>query len=239
MKHETITYEADGLTMHGKLVFEAAGGPRPGVLVFPEAFGLDQRAINRAEQLAELGYIALGCDLHGEGRVVEQLQDAMAELRPLFEDPNRTRARALGALQALITHPEVDPTRVAAIGFCFPAPLELARSGADLRAIVGFHTSLGTKLPVTRRGVIKGHVLVCIGYDDPFITASQRAEFESEMRGVGADWEMNLYGGTVHSFTNQEAALRNMPEAIRYNPESHARAWASGLALLERTLMQN
>jgi dienelactone hydrolase len=236
MHQETLTYEADGLMMRSRLMFEPAPGPRAGVLVFPEAFGVDAHAIRRAERLAALGYVAVACDLHGEGRVIDDLQEAMTRLQPLFEDPARTRARASGALRALAARPEVDQARIAAIGFCFPMPLELARSGAEIKAVVGFHTSLTTKAPVVAKGAIKARMLVCIGADDPFIPATHRAEFESEMRSTGADWQMNVYGGTVHSFTNDEAAKRNMPEAIRYNPEADGRAWASALDLFARVL---
>jgi dienelactone hydrolase len=236
MHQETLTYQADGLTMRSRLMFKPARGPRAGVLVFPEAFGLDAHAIRRAERLAALGYVAVACDLHGEGRVIDDLQEAMSQLQPLFEDPTRTRARALGALLALGARPEVDRARIAAMGFCFPMPLELARSGAEIKAVVGFHTNLATKAPVVTEGAIKARVLVCIGADDPFISAAHRAEFESEMRNTGTEWQMNVYGRTVHSFTNDEAAKRNMPEAIRYNPEADARAWASAVDLFARVL---
>src|SRR5580700_8801463 len=119
MHQETLTYQADGLTMRSRLLFEPAAGPRAGVLVFPEAFGLDEHAIERAERLVALGYVALACDLHGEGRVVDELQEAMAQLQPLFDAPSQTRARAAGALQALAGRPEVDAARIAAMGFCF------------------------------------------------------------------------------------------------------------------------
>lgn len=238
MRQETLTYQADGLSMRSQLIFEPAPGPRAGVLVFPEAFGLTAHAIGRAERLAALGYVALACDLHGEGRVVDDLQAAMALLQPLFDDPARTRARATGALQALTARPEVDAARVAAIGFCFPMPLELARSGADLRAVVGFHTGLATKAPRTDARAIKARVLVCIGADDPFIPPDQRAAFEAEMRDAGVDWQMHLYGRTVHSFTNEEAAKRNMPDVIRYSAEADARSWASLRQLFLETLGQ-
>jgi dienelactone hydrolase len=236
MHQETLTYQADGLTMRSQLFVDPAHGPRAGVLVFPEAFGLDEHAIERAERLAALGYVALACDLHGEGRVVDDLQEAMAQLQPLFDNPTRTRARAAGALLTLAARPEVDAARIAAIGFCFPMSIELARSGAEIRAAVGFHTTLATNAPAVDPGAVKARVLVCIAADDPFIAANQRAEFEAEMRDVGADWQMNVYGRRVHSFTNQEAAKRNMPEAIRYNAESAARAWASALDLFAQAL---
>jgi dienelactone hydrolase len=236
MHQETLTYEADGLVMRSRLFYNPSDEARAGILVFPEAFGLDKHAISRAQRLAELGYVALACDLHGEGLVVDDLQQAMTMLQPLFDNPIRTRARAIGALDALAARPEVDAARIAAIGYCFPASLELARSGAAIRAAVGFHTGLETKAPVTQVGTIRADVLVCIGADDPFIPASQRVDFESEMRQVNANWRMNLYGGTVHSFTNPEAQRRNMPDAIRFSARADADAWACAMDLFDRVL---
>lgn len=238
MHHETLTYQADGMTMRSQLFFEPASGPRAGVLVFPEAFGLGEHAISRAERLAALGYVALACDLHGEGRVVDDLQEALGLLQPLFADPMRTRARAAGGLKALVNRPEADPARVASIGFCFGGTmsLELARSGAELKAVVGFHSGLATGAPKTDAQAIKARILVCIGADDPMIPPDQRAAFEAEMRDAGVDWQMHLYGNTVHSFTNPEAAKRNMPDAIRYSAEADTRSWASLQELFSETL---
>ncbi len=220
MHQETLIYQADGLTMRSQLVYKPAPGPRPGILVFPEAFGLDANALARAEHLAELGYVALACDLHGEGRVVDDLQEAMTMLQPLFDDPMRIRARASGALQALAARPEVDEARIAAIGFCFPAPIELARSGAQIRAVVGFHTGLATNAPLAAATPFRLACWSASARMTLFIPEDQRASFESEMRRANVDWQMHLYGGTVHSFTNPEAAKRNMPmrSAITLKP---------------------
>lgn len=240
MHHETLTYTADSLTMQSQLFFEPGSGRRAGVLVFPEAFGLGDHAISRAQRLASLGYVALACDLHGEGAVIDDLPAAIALLQPLYAEPARTRARARGGLDALTARAEVDAERVAAIGFCFGGTmaLELARAGADLRAVVGFHSGLATTAPKTDAKAIKARVLACIGADDPLIPAAQRADFESEMREGGVDWQMHLYGGTVHSFTNKEAAKRHMPDAIRYSPESDARSWASMQQLFAEALAE-
>ena len=238
MHHEILTYQADGLTMRSQLFFEPGGGKRPGVLVFPEAFGLGEHAVGRAQRLAGLGYVALACDLHGDGRVIDGLEEAIGALKPLFADPSRTRARARGGLDALLAREEADAGRVAAIGFCFGGTmaLELARSGAPLAAVVGFHSGLGSEAPKSDARNIRGRVLVCIGADDPMIPSEQRAGFEKEMRDGGVDWQMHLYGKTVHSFTNQEAARRNMPDAIRYSPEADARSWAAMRQLFGETL---
>ncbi|HEY4042301.1 MAG TPA: dienelactone hydrolase family protein [Rhodopila sp.] len=238
MRHETLTYQADGLTMQSQLFFEPASGRHAGVLVFPEAFGLGSHATSRAERLAKLGYVALACDLHGNGRVVDDLQEAIGLLQPLLADAKRTRARASGGLKALTARAEVDATRVASIGFCFGGTmsLELARAGEDLKAVVGFHSGLAASPPKSDAKSIKPRVLVCIGADDPMIPPEQRLAFETEMREAGVDWQMHLYGGTVHSFTNPEAAQRNMPDAIRYSAEADARSWASMQELFSETL---
>jgi dienelactone hydrolase len=91
MHQEALTYQAGGLTMRSRVMFEPAQRPRAGVLVFPEAFGFDAHAVSRAERLAALGYVAIACDLHGEGRVIDDLQEAMTQLQPLFEDPAPVR----------------------------------------------------------------------------------------------------------------------------------------------------
>ena len=238
MQHETLTYEADNLTMKSELFFEPAAGPRAGVLVFPEAFGLGEHAISRAERLAALGYVALACDLHGNRELVDDLQQAIGLLQPMYADPSKTRARAKAGLQALTARTEVDASRIAAIGFCFGGTmaLELARSGADLAAVVGFHSGLATAAPKTDARNIKARVLVCIGADDPLIPPEQRTEFETEMRDAGVDWQMHLYGKTVHSFTNQMAAKRNMPDTIRYSADADARSWVSLQELFSETL---
>jgi dienelactone hydrolase len=130
--------------------------------------------------------------------------------------------------------------RIASIGFCFGGTmsLELARSGAALKAVVGFHSGLATSAPSTEANAIKARILVCIGADDPMIPPEQRAAFEDEMRRAGADWQMHLYGNTVHSFTNPEAAKRNMPDAIRYSREADKRSWAALQELFSETLVQ-
>ncbi len=238
MHQETLTYEADGLTMRSRLFLEPAKGPRAGVLVFPEAFGLSEHAIARAERLAGMGYVALASDLHGDARYVDDLPEAIGLLQPLYADTSRIRARAAAGLAALSARPEVDAARIGTIGFCFGGTmcLELARSGAAIQAVTGFHSGLKTTAPKTDAKAIKARILVCIGADDPFIPPDERTGFEAEMRDAGVDWQMHLYGGTVHSFTNPEAEKRKMPEAIRYNESADARSWAAMRQLFSETI---
>jgi dienelactone hydrolase len=227
MPDTDFPYTADGLAMNGKLFLpDNTSKPVPAVLVFPEIFGLGEHAIDRARRLAALGYAALACDLHGNRKIIENLDEVMPIANHLREDSLRIRARVEPALAALVGRPEIDEKRVGAIGFCFGGTmaLELARSGANIAATIGFHSGLAT----TRRedaAKIQGRVLVCIGADDPSIPATQRAEFEEEMRAGGVRAQMVIYGGVVHSFTNVHADKLGRPEFARYDAEADRHSW--------------
>lgn len=231
---ETLTYEADGLKMKSELYLPAGSGKRPGVLVFPEIFGLSDHARKSAARLAELGYVALACDIHGEGHLYTDLQEVMGVMGPVRENPGKVRARAGGAFDALRARAEVDTSKIAAIGFCFGGTmgLELARGGADVAGVVGFHCGLATAAPQDAKN-IKGKILMCIGAEDPGIPAEQRAAFETEMREAGVNWQLNLYGGVVHSFTNPDADKMGMPQFARYDAQADRRSWAEMRAFFD------
>lgn len=226
MHSEILKYEADGLKFESHLYFDKSKvGRRPAVLVFPEAFGLGEHAKSKARRVAELGYVALASDLHGEGKIVRDLGAVMGLIGPLMADPSGTRSRAQAGLAALAGRPEVDAARIAAIGYCFGGTmaLELARGGGNVAGVAGFHSGLGTARPQDATN-IKCKVLVCIGADDPMIGAEMRETFAQEMRSGGVDWQMELYGGVVHSFTNPEADKRGNP-ALKYDAKADARSW--------------
>ncbi len=202
MQSESVTYEAGGLTLRSQLFLPEAVGKSAGVLVFPEAFGLNDHAKERARRLAQLGYAAMACDIHGQGELIDDLGAALQRLEPLYADAARMRGVGLAAYHALSARNEVAAGRIAAIGFCFGGTmsLELARAGTDLRAAVGFHSGLKTKAPATA-GDIKARVLACIGADDPFIPPEERTNFEAEMRESGcrlANASLWQHGSQLH-----------------------------------------
>jgi dienelactone hydrolase len=159
--------------------------------------------------------------------------EAFARLGELMPDPLRTRAVGLAGLDVLLAHEWIDPSRVAAIGYCYGGTmvLELARSGAALGAVVGFHAGLATTRPEDA-GQIKGSVLVCLGADDPFCPPEQRRAFEEEMGATDIDWRVNLYGGAVHSFTD-EGAGQNGIDGTAYHRPTDERSWRAMLDLFD------
>jgi len=231
---QMIKYQADGLEMHSELYKPEELEPRPGVLVFPEALGISDHSREKAQRLTDLGYIALVCDIHGNGLFEPDIQKLGPLIGPLHQDPMKTRARAQGGLDALLAQKGVDGTRIAAIGFCFGGSiaLELARSGAPISALAGFHCTLRTQRPEGAAN-IKAKVLIAIGADDPMVDAAQRTAFEEEMRAGNVDWQMHLYGGVVHSFTNKAADQANRPDTIRYSASADARSWKAMSALFD------
>ncbi len=141
---ENIAYEVDGQQMLGHLAFdEYRVGSRPAVLVCHEGPGLEEHVKGRAVRLAGLGYVAFALDYHGHGRMLPR-DEAMARLDVFMADADLTRRFARAGLDVLLAQEQVDHERVAAIGFCFGGAMamELARSGADLKAVVGFHPGL-------------------------------------------------------------------------------------------------
>jgi dienelactone hydrolase len=221
-----ISYEADARTMVGTLALPNGNDQRPGVLVSHEGPGLDDHARAVAARLAdELGYVAFALDYHGDGKPLENRDEMMARIGEFRADPLRARAIGEAGLDVLRAEPRTDATQLAAIGYCFGGTLslELARGGADLKAVVGFHAGLGTARPEDAKN-IKGKVLALIGADDPIVNNDQRREFEEEMTAGGADWQLVVYGGAVHSFTNPRASNVDLP-GIDYHEPTDRRSW--------------
>lgn len=234
MKIEDIAYEADGVRMVGMLaVDEDRPGRRPGVLVCHEGGGLTEHAKRIARRLADLGYVAFALDYFGDGRPPADSAQIMPRIMAWRADPSGIRIRAAAALEVLKSQPQTDLSRLAAIGYCFggTTSLELARAGADLKAVVGFHSGLATTRQQDAAN-ITGKVLVAIGADDPIIPPEERLAFEREMTAAGVDWRLHLYGGASHSFTNPNAAAFGRA-GFDYHAASDRRSWAAMLDLFD------
>ena len=239
MHTENIEYQADGARRVGYLAVDRSKpGPRPGVLIAPEASGVHEIAKERARTVAELGYVAFVMDYVGDGVVLDSLEKSVANLAKYRDDPMKIRAIGRASLDVMRAQPELDPSKLAAIGYCFggAAVFELARDGADLACSVGFHAQLSTKRPDDAHQ-IKGKILACIGSDDPMVPPEQRLAFEDEMKRGKVDWRLYVFGNQVHGFMNPAVAHLNHP-ALRYHAPTHQRAWRAMLDLFDETFGQ-
>lgn len=237
MHVEEIEYEADGRRMVGTFAIDDyARGPRPAVLIAHEGPGLDNHAKGRAIRVASLGYAAFALDYQGDG-IAPPFDEAMGRLVELMGDPARVRALGRAGLDVLLRQEQVDTSRVAAMGFCFGGAmcLELARDGADLKAVIGFHPGFGVPNAADARN-IRGRVLLFCGADDSLIPREARDAFEAEMIEARVpDWRIEVLGGVGHSFTNVDVDQIGMP-GVAYNERADHHSWEAATRLLEEVL---
>jgi dienelactone hydrolase len=226
VKKQKIEYTRGTTTFIGEFFWnESQKGARPGVVVFPEAFGLNDHCRQRAERLAELGYVALAADTHGGGVVYSDMAQLGPSIQGLYANRAEWRARARAALDTLAKNPLVNAAKTAAIGFCFGGTtcLELARSGAPLSAVVTFHAGLLPELPEDA-GRIRAKVLVCHGAEDPIVKKEGIEAVMTEFKRDKVDWQFTYYGNTAHSFTDPEADQRQAP-GFAYSQRAEERSW--------------
>ena len=202
-----VTYEAEGTTLKGYLAYDdAVKGKRPGVLVVHEWWGQNDYARKRARMLAALGYTALAVDMYGNGKVVDNPDDAGKLSGEVYKNMPMAKARFEAAMQFLRRQETVEAGELAAFGYCFGGgiALSMARMGEDLKGVASFHGGLDTNSPA-RPGTIKARIISFSGDADPMIGADKVAAFRKEMDAAGADYRVVTYPGAKHAFTNPAA----------------------------------
>ena len=237
VKTREIEYRQGDTVLQGFIAWDdAAPGKRPGVLVVHEWWGHNEHARNQARRLAEAGYVGFALDMYGKGKVTTHPQEAQAFASEATKDPAVVAARFNAALDQLKRDPHVDTTHIAAIGYCFGGAvvLDMARAGAPLATVVTFHGALATKAPA-QPGKIKARILVLAGGADPFVPPEQIEAFKREMQAAGARFEVIVYPGAKHGFTNPTASQYGM-EQLAYNAEADRQSWAAMLKLFKEVL---
>jgi len=232
MEQRAIDYELKGVTMCGvACIPDDAKGKLPGVLVAHDWRGRHQFAIDQARLFAEMGFVALAIDMYGDAKVGTNLQENVGLSKPFYEDRGLMMARANAALATLKAMPEVDPSRTAAVGFCFGGMcvLDLARSGADLRGVVSMH-GLFVAPAAELCKPIRAKVMVLHGFKDPMATPEQMVALGHELTRLGADWQAHAYGNAAHAFTNQ--AANDPSRGTFYDETTRNRAFRSAFDFL-------
>ena len=226
---KNVEYSADGVPLKGYLVYDGdIQGKRPGVLVVPEWWGLNNYAEKRARMLAKLGYTALAIDMYGNGQQADNPQDAQKLASAVYKNIKAGEDRFLAAYNFLKNQETTEPNEIAAIGYCFGGGivLHMARIGTDLKAVVSFHGELEPVTP-TEKGKVKAFILVCNGAADKFTTQEQIDNFKAEMDSAGVQYKFINYPGAMHSFTNPAADSLgkkfNIP--IAYNEKADKESW--------------
>ncbi len=197
---------------------------KPTLLIFHAWGGRDSFVCEKTKELAKLGYLGIAMDLYGQGVIGKNANDNQRLMAPLMEDRNRLRQRMQIGLNAVLQLPQVDSRKIGAIGYCFGGlcALDLARSGADIKGVVSFHGLLNAPQEGVREK-IRSKILVCHGSNDPMVPKQQMIDFTNEMTERCADWQLHIYGHTVHAFTNPNA--HDLDRGTVYNSVAEQRSW--------------
>ena len=230
---------ADGQRLVGYFAAPSSQTPHAGIIVAPEWWGRNEYTEQRARELAEHGYAALAIDMYGDKNVTTDAKQAYEWMMQTFADADTIVNRAKAGLDTLAAQPEVNPTQLAAIGFCYGGKvvLDLARSGPPLKAVATFHATLAPKAPAVE-GQIQGEILVLHGELDSMVTLDDVASFREEMHAAKVDHEVIIFEDAKHGFSNPLADERAKANGVDlgYNPEAERQGLDAMYDLLERNL---
>lgn len=227
VKTETVEYKDGDTVLTGYLMYDdAVKGKRPGVIVVHEWWGLNDYARERAEMLAELGYAAFAVDMYGDKKVTEHANEAKGWMQQITENLDAWQKRARLGLDILRKHELVSPDHIAAVGYCFGGAtvMQMAYAGEDLDGVVSFHGSLPPATEEQQKN-IKAKILIAHGNADSFVPAERVVAFTEALEKAGADWQMMIYSGARHGFTNADAAKYGL-EGVAYDEKADQRSWA-------------
>jgi len=225
---QSIEYVDNGTLLEGFLAYDDQRAPKqPAVLIAHPWAGRDQAICNRAIQMAELGYVGFAGDMYGKGIVGSSPDENSRLMQPFIDDRNLIQARMLAGLEALRQQAIVDPERVAALGYCFGGMcvLDLARSGVQFNGAICVHGLLKAPANSHQNTTIKARILVLHGHQDPLAPPQDVIALQNELTERQADWQIHLYGNTLHAFTNPMA--NDLAFGTVYNQLADQRSWRS------------
>ena len=227
-KEENITYNGDNTTLDGYVVYdESTDKKRPAVLVVPEWWGLTEYPKSRARDLAKLGYVAFAVDIYGNGKTADNPDSATKYSTEFYKDPQMAKRRIDAAIAKIKSYSQVDTLNIAAVGYCFGGGLLLntVRLGDELKGVVSFHGMLiGTPAD---KNLLRSKILVCHGGADPFVPQKDVDLFKKQMDSIGASYELKVYEGAKHAFTNPDATRlgEKFKLPLAYNAAADTASW--------------
>lgn len=199
----------------------------PAVVMIHEWWGLNDNIKEMADELAGEGYVVLGADLYN-GEVVTDPNRARELSSSVRENPQQAITNLQSAVQYLASLPNVNGSRIAALGWCFGGglSLQLALNSEQhpLAATVIYYGNLVND--TSELSKIKWPVLGIFGDQDNSIPVDSVRAFGRGLNETGVTNEIYIYPGVGHAFAN--------PSGDNYAPQETADAWQKTLTFLDK-----
>ncbi len=200
-------------------------GTGPGVLVLHAWWGLTPFFKSVCDRLADVGFVALAPDLHGDNQVADTPDEAEALLAAT--DPNRTANLVVASLSALRAMPATPDGRVGVIGYSMGASWAFwaaTRFPDDVAAVSAFYGSQDIDFRPAR-AAFQGH----FAETDEFESDDDVNYLEAQLRLAGRDVDFHRYPGTGHWFTESDRPAAYVEPAAEL-------AWERTIAFLHTHL---
>lgn len=226
IKKEIVEYKHGETLLKGYLIYDSLlKAKRPGIVLIHDNMGINDFIQQRAENLAQDGYIIFALDMFGKEYKPQDRKEAKKKANEFYQDRIKMRERAYEGYLVLREQKNVNPDKIGAIGFSFggTVALELVRNGAEIKCTICFHSNLDTP-EKDKDNNIMGSILILLGADDPFISPEEIKLFQEEMHKKNVDWQMNIYGNAVRGFTNPDFGF-DKSDGTAYHYYSDKRAW--------------
>ncbi|MDQ8750229.1 dienelactone hydrolase family protein [Elizabethkingia miricola] len=224
---EDLTYSENGRTFKSFLAFDKSRtGKLPVVFIIPEWWGMNNYVKGRVKQLADSGYMAIAVDMYGDGKMVDNPDDAGKLAKPFYGNADLAKQSFEAALKQIEKNEKADTGKMAAIGYCFGGAmaLNMARINEPLKGVVSFHGNLMTGVKPTTNSI---PLLVLNGEDDTFVSKDEIVSFKKQMDSAGVKYEFVNYPGAIHSFTNPDATAvgKKYKLKVAYNEAADKASW--------------
>lgn len=198
-------------------------GPFPAVLVYIEAYGLNDHFKRVTERFADAGFATLTLDLY-DGAVYAYADVAKAIAHMKGMDDDTVLAQSAKALDFLKTRPEVMADSVGVVGFCmggrytFLANAALASRikaaaayyGGGIAPAEGF---FGRKTLLDRVPEMQAPMLLWYGGDDQFIRPDEHARIAEAMGKAGKQYTLTVFPRVTHGFFCEDRGSYNQDAA--------------------------
>ncbi len=210
----------------------------PAIVVFMEAFGLNENIKGFCDRLADQGYVAIAPDIyHGQVFPYSDLQGAIAKLKTLNDDAVMQEFGQ--SLEFLQTRPEVRSGGIGVTGFCMGGRYTFLANevyATQIKAAVSFYGGgiastndiAGRQSLLSRVSAMEAPLMLMYGSEDTYIVADEHQRIAKALSVAKKRYSMNVFAGAGHGFMSDRRDS--------YNPAAAAEAAAMMMAFFDRHL---